>query len=196
MVFSEYRELAQRTSSTTSKDEKIIHGYLGLLGEIGECIDVCKKNMFLGMSYDMAKEKLLDELGDICWYIAELATGYDSNLDVQDMIDSSKLIVYVVENDIPFTTKSLLMMAEYVLSVAQCSIQYIWAKHSYEVISENEPIRNFLVILMDHVMRMAKGLGYDISEVFEHNIEKLKKRYPSGFDAEISNARYKGDVKE
>lgn len=196
MKFSEYRILAQRTSSTTTKDDKIIHGYLGLLGEIGECIDVCKKNMFLGMSYDMAKEKLLDELGDICWYIAELATGYDSNLGTLDTMDPSKLIVNVIEKDIPFTAKSLLMMAEYVLGIAQCSIRYIWAEHSYEIVSEDAPIQNFLVVLMDHMMRMAKGLGYDISEVFEHNIEKLKKRYPSGFNAEISNARYEGDVKE
>jgi NTP pyrophosphatase (non-canonical NTP hydrolase) len=32
----------------------------------------------------------------------------------------------------------------------------------------------------------AHGVGYSLSEIFEMNIEKLKQRYPNGFDAERS----------
>lgn len=197
MKFSEYRRLAQRTSSTTTKDDKIIHGYLGLLGEIGEGIDVCKKNMFLGMSYEMAKEKLLDELGDICWYIAELATGYDYNIDKIDVIESEKGILEwistFVQSDIPFVAKSLSVLMELVLREARRSIQYGFSSHGYSValVSFKPPITNYYLA----VIRIAKSLDYDISDVFEYNIEKLKKRYPSGFDAEASNARYEGDDK-
>lgn len=29
----------------------------------------------------------------------------------------------------------------------------------------------------------ARGAGYDLSDIFAMNVEKLKKRYPDGFDA-------------
>ncbi len=32
----------------------------------------------------------------------------------------------------------------------------------------------------------AKGLGLDLSEVASHNVEKLKRRYPDGFQADRS----------
>lgn len=32
----------------------------------------------------------------------------------------------------------------------------------------------------------ARGAGYDLSDIFAMNIEKLKKRYPDGFDADRS----------
>lgn len=32
----------------------------------------------------------------------------------------------------------------------------------------------------------AKGLGYTLGEIMEMNIDKLKKRYPNGFEAERS----------
>lgn len=32
----------------------------------------------------------------------------------------------------------------------------------------------------------AEGLGYQLSEIMEMNVEKLKKRYPDGFDVERS----------
>lgn len=33
---------------------------------------------------------------------------------------------------------------------------------------------------------LAYGLGYDLNTIFEQNIEKLKRRYPNGFEAERS----------
>jgi len=40
----------------------------------------------------------------------------------------------------------------------------------------------------------AHALGYDLDTIFEMNIEKLRKRYPGGFDAERSLHREKGDI--
>ena len=36
--------------------------------------------------------------------------------------------------------------------------------------------------------------GHDLDKIFEMNIEKLKARYPEGFDAERSLHRKEGDV--
>ena len=40
----------------------------------------------------------------------------------------------------------------------------------------------------------AHALGYDLDKIFEMNIDKLKARYPDGFDAERSLHRKEGDV--
>ncbi len=40
----------------------------------------------------------------------------------------------------------------------------------------------------------AHALGYDLDTIFEMNIEKLRKRYPGGFDSERSLHREKGDI--
>ena len=71
--FNEYQTLAQRTSSNKTEHNKLLNGVMGLNGEAGECIDVVKKHLFQGHPLD--EVKLIDELGDCLWYIAETAAG-------------------------------------------------------------------------------------------------------------------------
>ena len=40
----------------------------------------------------------------------------------------------------------------------------------------------------------AAMIGYDLEDIFKMNIEKLKKRYPEGFDEERSMVRAEGDI--
>lgn len=40
----------------------------------------------------------------------------------------------------------------------------------------------------------ADALGYSLDEIFEMNIDKLRKRYPDGFDSEKSIHRKAGDI--
>lgn len=73
MDFNEYQKLAQRTSADKDPVDKIHNGCLGLCGEAGECIDILKKYMHQGHPLD--KDKLIDEISDVLWYVAELSTG-------------------------------------------------------------------------------------------------------------------------
>lgn len=73
MTLNEYQNLAQRTASTKTRAGKIENGLLGLFGEGGECADIFKKYMFQG--HELDKEHMIEELGDVLWYAAELATG-------------------------------------------------------------------------------------------------------------------------
>ena len=56
----------------TEKDV-LMNALMGLCGESGEAIDLMKKHLYQG--HDLDKEKLVKELGDIAWYLAEAATG-------------------------------------------------------------------------------------------------------------------------
>lgn len=45
-----------------------------------------------------------------------------------------------------------------------------------------------------YLAEVATAIGYDLEEIMQMNIDKLKKRYPDGFSAERSQHREKGDV--
>lgn len=50
-----------------------------MCGEAGECIDILKKHEFQG--HELNEEKLIDELGDVLWYIAQTAVGLNVDLE-------------------------------------------------------------------------------------------------------------------
>ena len=80
MTGNEYQRLAMTTlNPELSKKDVLINGVMGLCGESGEAIDIVKKHLHQGHPLD--KEKLLKELGDIAWYLAEAAYALDVPLD-------------------------------------------------------------------------------------------------------------------
>ena len=50
-----------------------------MCGETGECIDILKKHECQG--HELNGEKFIDELGDVLWYIAEVAEALDVDLE-------------------------------------------------------------------------------------------------------------------
>lgn len=79
MTINEYQQLAQRTASTKAPSSKIENGILGLCGETGEIADVYKKYLYQG--HELDREHMSEELGDVCWYVAELAAGMGLKLE-------------------------------------------------------------------------------------------------------------------
>ena len=80
MTINEYQQLAMTTlNKEIPQDQLIINACLGLSGEVGEVNDLIKKNMFQG--HPLNKEDLINELGDIAWYLAEAATALDIDLE-------------------------------------------------------------------------------------------------------------------
>ncbi|QAT43463.1 nucleoside triphosphate pyrophosphohydrolase family protein [Aminipila luticellarii] len=79
MELNKYQKSALRTADKLEDDELILNGVMGLNGEAGECIDIVKKALFQGHLLD--DEKLLDELGDVLWYVAITAEGIGATLD-------------------------------------------------------------------------------------------------------------------
>lgn len=80
MTGNEYQRLAMTTlNPELSKKDVLINGVMGLCGEAGEAIDIVKKHLHQGHPLD--REKLIKELGDIAWYLAETAYALDVELD-------------------------------------------------------------------------------------------------------------------
>lgn len=90
MTLNEYQELALRTSrNELTSQEHLMNGCLGLAGEAGECCDLLKKHQF--QDGREITEKMLDELGDVLWYVSETAAALGIWMDDIALYNIEKL---------------------------------------------------------------------------------------------------------
>ncbi|HAG79881.1 MAG TPA: nucleotide pyrophosphohydrolase [Cyanobacteria bacterium UBA12227] len=84
MDFSDYQKQALRTNQTPAvqgTEIEMIVPLLGLVGEVGSLITEYKKHLRDGDAHKLFKEGVAEELGDLLWYIANVATKFDLDLD-------------------------------------------------------------------------------------------------------------------
>ena len=71
-MFDEYQRQAMRTANKNlPADEMLLNSVMGMCGEAGEAIDLLKKHRAQGAALDV--DRLVKEVGDCLWYIAEFA---------------------------------------------------------------------------------------------------------------------------
>ena len=87
--FNQYQKEAFDLISEDGRKDMVLNGDLGLAGESGECCDIVKKNRFQG--HELNKEHLIEELGDVMWYIAETASGLGVTLEEVAQYNLDKL---------------------------------------------------------------------------------------------------------
>ena len=77
---NKYQEEAKKfINPELTGNDLLINGVMGLCGESGEVIDIVKKHLAQG--HPLSKEKMVEELGDVAWYLAELATYLEVPLE-------------------------------------------------------------------------------------------------------------------
>ena len=83
MDFKEYQRRAKETAIYPHRGDTITYPTLGLVGEAGEVANVIKK-IIRDDNGEITEERravLKKELGDILWYIAQLGTELELDLD-------------------------------------------------------------------------------------------------------------------
>lgn len=88
MDFNAYQQAAQKTDRVPNHGPSmervdLIVPLLGLAGEAGELLSEYKKHLRDGQSYLLFKERISEELGDLLWYIANVAEK--SKLKLEDI---------------------------------------------------------------------------------------------------------------
>ena len=88
MTLNQYQTEAMRTASgvtNASNENLILNGAMGLCGESGEVADKIKKiyRDNNGIISEDNKEQLVKEMGDVLWYLANMAT--DLNVTLEDV---------------------------------------------------------------------------------------------------------------
>lgn len=80
MTVNEYQKLALSTMDPKlNRNDVLINSAMGLCGEAGEVIDIVKK--WFAHGHELNRRKLIEELGDVAWYIAEAAYALDTDLE-------------------------------------------------------------------------------------------------------------------
>lgn len=75
MTLDEYQVAARRTADLKLRHvDRVSNACMGLCGETGEVVDYLKKHLYHG--HRMALDDLAEELGDVLWYVAEIASAH------------------------------------------------------------------------------------------------------------------------
>jgi NTP pyrophosphatase (non-canonical NTP hydrolase) len=79
MTFGEFQVASLRTSASPFPErERPMVQTLGLCGEAGEVAELVKKASWHGKPID--PDRLANELGDVLWYVSDLASHYGLSL--------------------------------------------------------------------------------------------------------------------
>ena len=167
MKLSEYVELACVTESVVGDVEgmngRLLHGLIGMCTESGEVLDALKRNLYYAKELDTVN--LLEEVGDLCWYMAIIIDVLD--LDFEKHVEDSKIY-----ND-ELESRSLLSIAAELNAVCGGNLVTMTTQGQPHLIQP-------LFFLVDELIIELDGKW---EEICEKNIAKLKARYGEKFDA-------------
>jgi NTP pyrophosphatase (non-canonical NTP hydrolase) len=86
---SDYQQRSRATAVYPDAGHNLTYPALGLCGEAGECAEKVKKAIRDdgGVLSDERRAALAAELGDVLWYVAQLAT--EAGLDLDEIADDN-----------------------------------------------------------------------------------------------------------
>lgn len=67
-----------------------------------------------------------------------------------------------------------------------------WIFHEKDL--DKEHLKKEIGDVMWYVAMICESVGFDIDGVLQTNVDKLKARYPEGFDTYLANHRKEGDI--
>lgn len=156
MTIQEYQEQAKRTFVDLGKDNNYRHVLLGIFTEVGELMDVYKKNLAYGKEID--RINVTEEVSDMFFYIANY---YTLEGDVIEDLKDIRIDEVKVEIANPID----------ILLGLQAGIY-----HALETNDICNAVYSTYLALGFTPEEFYKGL--------ENNINKLKVRYPENFSNE------------
>jgi NTP pyrophosphatase (non-canonical NTP hydrolase) len=82
LTLKEYQSTARKTQQKPDADvPPVIIPLLGLAGEAGDLLSEYKKHLRDGAAHRLFKDRIAEELGDVLWYVSDIASRFDLYLD-------------------------------------------------------------------------------------------------------------------
>lgn len=168
MTFEEYRELAQRTDATTNDRDKAANGAIGLYGEVNELLH----------APDVDSTENVKETGDILWYLAAIATAL--HISLEDAYNSAAAM--------PLTDVMMISLEWRATVIGEFIKKAVFQGHTVDG-EALEYVTHNIGLVMRWLEGYAMHNDFTLNAAMGLNIDKLKKRYPDGFEAERSMHR-------
>lgn len=181
MEIKDYSMLAMRTSP--NGHDRVLNGCLGLIGESGEVVDIVKKCIFQSGDHpEFPADKMIEECGDVLWYVAELCTGLG--------LDATSIFINGPFKRVPAYDENLERLCV-TLSAASVKLALMNMSENETEADNKAGLWTIVGIVHSILMFYCKS---SLGACMKRNIEKLRKRYPDGFDPERSLHRAADDT--
>lgn len=158
----------------------VLHGCLGISGEVSEIHEAFLNVNFCYKSLDTVN--LEEEVGDICWYIANIsnALNYNANwLRHTTLVEQTK--EYALAS---FFVKSIKMSV-----ISGKIVDAVKRKIYYNTDLNKEELCDNVQELIKLVYGMAHSLGVKVETIHSKNIQKLTARYGTKFTEDAAKNR-------
>jgi len=164
----------------TDFDSPEQHALIGISTELGELSDAFKKHKAYGERFDV--DNVLEELGDIIFYIFSLSQRIEHPSILNPQTIKRELASVANDNIKVDAIGVALRLAEISLGSLNASVRL-----------ETPHINYLLTRMFVTVILLGLHLDILIDDIFQHNIAKLKVRYPNGFSPEHAVRRMDKD---
>lgn len=182
MDLNTYQQAALRTAKMfPTRFENMNHASLGIITEIGEFATEVKRMAIYGKPLDgERKANMIEELGDLCWYIAlgthaigmTLQGAYD--MDPSPGLGAESETLDEIAHTLAFMGGSF------------CSV--VLAEKAKQSWPHAEVAKMFSIFIQIADV-LAKRLDTTREFIFEANIAKLRARFPDKYSDEAAEAR-------
>lgn len=190
MNANEYQCLAARTLidrpdfPISDRDIMLVWNAMGLAGETGELLTLVGEMHGKRISDPERKacrEKLPKEIGDCFWYAAAICTKID--VDFESLFLNQTLGVKGTKASMP------MRLAGAMGAIVEHIKKGVFHQHGVNTLALSLLVRDYVFALVD----LCYWHGFEVADVWNENIEKLKRRYPAGFNSKDSINREAGN---
>ncbi len=173
---SQYVQDSLRTKSANFQPDSIhpdlIHAILGIQTQSAQLLQAAKKDR-------IDEINVAEQIGDICWYLAiayaHFGTVMNDNYYVQPKISQAYLNTQINER-----VANLNILSGKLIDILKRSMYYGKGK-------ETPSIKNIESIIDEvwiQCVNLASDIGYNIDDIMNTNINKLKTRFPDKFSTQ------------
>ena len=190
LTFSAYQSAAQRTDQRRGVDDGIGFPLLGLFGETGSLLSEVKKKQRDPVAYLGYEESVLEELGDVLWYLAavadrahltlaDLAINLDRDLAGWQPEGNMDLTFADIEHATQPIASAPSPQFESALLQLSAEVGLLMTDHSAGRLQQNQSaLKGRLIGVLRALRTAAHEAGVPLSRAARFNLKKINDRWP------------------
>lgn len=176
MHLADYQVASARTLNRSTSLLSSDNYLLGVIGEAGEVVELVKKARYHEHALDIPA--LARELGDVCWYLAAIATETGTTLLAAQQ--QTQLLPQLLDR-LPLPTMAL--------RLAAYAVELVTVVGDWRLYRNSLQVAAALGGVLCCVQAICYATGIPFGAVLSGNVSKLKARYPREFEVQRSIER-------